>query len=150
MVKPVPAVLGEVTISGRTVSIPWRFEEVYRRAATGFGHFITAEQIQQLNPSGTRELLNGIPGIVVNNYEVVFPRCGRGPLNGPQLRMAAVPQVYIDSRRVTAFGGSVDAALALVNPRSIQAIEIYTGVSQIPADFMTEACAVVAIWTKKY
>jgi hypothetical protein len=34
--------------------------------------------------------------------------------------------------------------------RSIQAIEVCPGVGQIPAEFLADACAVIAIWTKSY
>ena len=40
--------------------------------------------------------------------------------------------------------------LAAVNPTSIQAIEVYRGASQLPAEFLDDACAVIAIWTKAY
>jgi hypothetical protein len=41
-------------------------------------------------------------------------------------------------------------ALRSVVPTSMQVIEVYTGVGQIPAEFLADACAVFAIWTKSY
>jgi hypothetical protein len=35
-----------------------------------------------------------------------------------------------------------------IKPRNVEMVEIYRGVSQIPADFNRDVCAVVAIWTK--
>ena len=45
---------------------------------------------------------------------------------------------------------SVAEALHLVTPRDIEAIEVYTGVARIPAEFLEDACAVIAIWTKSH
>jgi hypothetical protein len=153
-IKVLPKILNEVVISGKLVSVPWRFEDVYRRASSGFGHFITREEIEQRNPSGTRDLLDGIPGIVTYSDLVVFSKCRKKLRNGPVgLETANKVQVYIDGRRFTRFDDSdeaVMAALGSVNPRDIQAIEIYTGIAQIPGEFANQACAAVAIWTKKY
>jgi hypothetical protein len=41
-------------------------------------------------------------------------------------------------------------ALRSVVPTSMLAIEVCTGVGQIPAEFLADACAVIAIWTKSY
>ena len=136
------------------MSVPWRFEDVYRRASSGFGHFITREEIEQRNPSLTRDLLNGVPGIVTYNDMLVFQKCRKKLRGGPvYIEGGNKVQVYIDGRRFTRFDDSdeaVMAALGSVNPRDIQAIEIYTGVAQIPGDFAYQACAAIAIWTKKY
>ena len=75
-------------------------------------------------------------------------------------------QVYVDGVRMTRSGAAqiagaspsagpdddydVEHALKLVPPTAIQAMEIYTGVAQIPAEFLEDACAVIAIWTKSY
>jgi Carboxypeptidase regulatory-like domain/TonB-dependent Receptor Plug Domain len=152
-IKVLPQILHEVVISGRIVSVPWRFEDVYRRGSSGFGHFITREEIELRNPSITPDLLGGIPGIVTYNDLVVFQKCRKRLRGGPGLEAANKVQVYIDGRRFTRFDDSdegVMAALGSVNPRDIQAIEVYTGIAQIPGEFATQACGVVAIWTKKY
>ena len=62
---------------------------------------------------------------------------------------SAKVQVYIDGTRVTQ-SSSVTDALRLVTPRDIEAMEVYTGVARIPAEFLNDACAVIAIWTKSY
>ena len=40
--------------------------------------------------------------------------------------------------------------LRVVSPAAIHAIEVYGGVAQIPVDLLSDACAVIAIWTKAY
>ena len=151
--KQLPTLLREIVVAGEVVSVPFRFEEIYRRAASGFGHFITREQIEQRNPYQTSDLLNGIPGIVSYSNATVFQKCRKGPRGGPPLEKANKVQVYIDGRRFTRFSdaeSAADAAMASVSPSSIQAMEVYTGVSQIPGEFALDACAVILIWTKRY
>ena len=148
---PLPVELKEVMIEGKLVSVPHRFEDVYRRAASGFGHLITLEEIERRRPFYVRELLNGIPGIFVDNYKVRFRRCGDA--NNWRNPDRAKVQVYIDGQRVTRFDAdetNVDAALSLVSVTNIQAIEVYSGIAQIPGEFLSDACAVIAIWTKRH
>ncbi|HEX7937727.1 MAG TPA: hypothetical protein VF483_01975 [Gemmatimonadaceae bacterium] len=71
-------------------------------------------------------------------------------------------QVYIDGVRVTRNNKAsdvpddfqaqteADAAMELVPPSSIAAIEVYSGVTRIPAQFSTDACAAIVIWTTSY
>jgi hypothetical protein len=83
----------------------------------------------------------------------------RGGLNGARIAggkssgssgMSTV-QVYIDGTRVTASNStSMAEALHLVVPRDIEAIEVYTSVARLPAEFLEDACAVIATWTKSY
>lgn len=40
--------------------------------------------------------------------------------------------------------------LRTVHPSSIQIMEVYSGLSQIPAEFLEDACAVIVICTKRY
>ncbi|HEX7937494.1 MAG TPA: carboxypeptidase regulatory-like domain-containing protein [Gemmatimonadaceae bacterium] len=145
--EPLPQELKEVRISGKRVVVPYRFEDVYRRAASGFGHLITLEDIERRRPFYVRELLNDIPGITVDNYKVRFRRCGDGVTNGPAVDLDAHVQVYIDGVRV---GEDVDYALSLVNVTNVQAIEVYVGIAQLPGEFATNACAAIAVWTKRY
>jgi hypothetical protein len=143
-----PEQLPTVLIRGEMVEVPKGFEDVYRRGARSFGYFMTAEQISTRNPMQTRDLLIGLPGILIEGNQIVFPRCIQRSRDRFGATAGGSPQVYIDGQRVTRFG-DVDVALSYVEPRSIQAIEVYTGLSQIPGDFATQACAAVAIWTKR-
>ena len=151
---PLPQHLTVIEIEGRRVTVPYRMEDVYRRAASGFGHLITPEEIERRKPFYVRELLNGLPGISVDNYKVRFRRCGDPVGNDSSVNLEATKvQVYIDGRRVTRFdrgGTNVDMALDMVPVSSIVAIEVYVGVAQIPAEFSVDACAAIAIWTKRY
>jgi hypothetical protein len=163
--------LTEVRIEGRAVKVPARFEEAYRRGARGFGTLIDRAEIERLNPVEVKSLFYRIPGVMVSDRGINFQRCesgldGLSPAGGPAKQSAAKVQVYIDGIRMTRpgplptvnpgkFGSPVDEGdaehvLRLVPPTAIQVIEVYRGVSQIPAEFLDDACAVIAIWTKSY
>ena len=147
-----PHALTEVRIEGRMLKVPARFEDVYARAAHENGTFFTRQDIEKLNPYDVKSLLNLVPTVHTNDSDVFFQRCNPGlQLLGmiPGLQPGKV-QVYIDGTRVTQIDGSVNEALHLVKPADIEAMEVYTGVARIPAEFLNDACAVVAIWTKSY
>ncbi len=90
-------------------------------------------------------VLATIPGAHVNQAGIVFARCG---YSGDA---SAKVQVYGDGARVT-MGDDVNAvalARGTVHVSQIQAIEVYRGVAQIPAEFLYDACAGIAIWAKR-
>jgi hypothetical protein len=171
-----PNILTEVRIEGRQVKVPVRFADVYQRAALGRGKFFTAEDIDRLNPLDLKTLLSTLPAVLVDDRGITFQRCqggfqgmaigGGGASLSSSAPSAAAVQVYIDGVRMTRSGKvqvpnpnsgvvlgddyDVEHALKIVPPSAIQAIEIYTGLSQIPVEFLEDACAVIAIWTKSY
>ena len=160
-------VLREVVIEGRTLKYPARFQSVYGRAAKSNGRFITAEDIALQNPLDTKALFQAIPGVLVSDRGITFARC-QGGLQGPQVltaagntasvtvsKQVAKVQVWVDGHRMTrefSRGDEItaDNVLREVNPRYIQAIEVYVGTARIPGEFLDDACAVIAIWTKSY
>jgi hypothetical protein len=170
---PQPTSLPAVMIAGKMVTYPARSAEVYRRASHENVVFLTREEIERRQPADMRSLLEGIPTVMVNDRGITFRKCQQD-LNG--LKASAIQgsfattepakaetitgkvQVYIDGTRVTAsadadraFGiDAVGEALRTVNWKDVQAIEIYSGVARIPAEFLNDACAVIAIWTRSY
>jgi hypothetical protein len=147
-----PNALTEIRIEGRMLKVPARFEDVYARAARENGTFFTRQDIDKLNPYNVKSLLNLVPTVHTNDRGVFFQRCNPGlQVLGmiPGLQPGKV-QIYIDGTRVTQIDGSVNEALQLVIPRDIEAMEVYTGVGRLPAEFLNDACAVIAIWTKSY
>ena len=156
-----PAVLTEVRVAGRMLKVPARYEEVYRRASLGFGRLITHDDIERANVINVSSLFMAIPGIHVYDRSITFERCRPGPSGPGGSSQSAKVQVYIDGVRVTHYNrddsrrdpadyDEVQLALKLVHPSAIEAIELYTGVARIPAEFLNDACAVIAIWTKAY
>jgi len=139
--------LTSVRIEGRMVKVPARFENAYRRGSSGWGRFITREMIDSLHPLDTKRLFEGIPTVRVGDGGITFTKCM------DQVGTAAKSnvQVFVDGRGATVFDADdVNSVLESIHPLEMQAMEIYTGVARIPAEFLNDACAVVAIWTKSY
>jgi hypothetical protein len=164
-----PQALTEVRISGKVLKVPARYEDAYRRGAAGFGKLITRDDIERMNPFDTKQILATQPGVLVTDRGLTFQRCqsdvnnidftrtgaSRLPSMGPAdpARRQGNVQVYVDGIRMTRSNdGAFDAATIIDNipPVAIQVIEVYSGVSRIPGEFLGDACAVVAIWTKAY
>jgi hypothetical protein len=159
------ATLTEVRIEGRVRKVPPRFEDVYRRMTTANGKFFTREDIERQNPPDMSSLLLQVPTVRVNSGGVQFARCNEGGQRALSPGGGKV-QIYIDGLRMTGRRSQprgriqptdADAevseqieVLRMVHPTQIQAMEVYTGVSRIPGQFLEDACAVIAIWTKSY
>lgn len=144
--------LAEVRINGRVVRAPVKYADVLDRAAAGHGTFFTKDDL-----GGARDLkslLAAVPGVQARDRGVSFSRC-RGEL-GSALSVAnaaAAVQVYIDGLLVVAGSNDEDPltlAMRRVNPRDIEMVEVYNGVTRIPVEFLSNACAVIAIWTRSY
>lgn len=126
-------------------------ENMEHRQRLGFGVHITRSEIVERQPVNVSDVLLEVPGIYAD-------RIGTGA-SGRQLYMArALPatgggacpmQVFLDGRRATR-----DREILiddLVNPRDVEAIEIFRGLATIPPEFLTPdaRCGVVAIWTRR-
>ena len=160
-----PQMLPEVEVRGRKVIDLPRFTAAVERASRNNGAAFTADDIAKENPLDTKSLLERVPGVHVSDRSIMFARCqdsgmlpnrsnnggGRGgsssfsPARGPAPRV----QVYVDGKRLT-YNDDANTILTSINPRSIAVMEVYTGVARIPVDYLVDACAVVAIWTKAY
>jgi hypothetical protein len=126
---------------------------IRQRVDRSHGALFTAAEIHQLNPLDTRSLLERLPGVHVTDRSLEFVRCSESATTLSPYTSAptANVQVYVDGVRVTGGGseGNADAALRSIHPLSIDAMEVYTGLSRIPAEYLADACAVIVIWTKR-
>jgi hypothetical protein len=125
-----------------------RYDEFYARRAQGFGTFLTREDIDARFKTNTPELLQGVPGMKVkrvgNDWKIQSLQCQMGL---PALSNNSDPQTYI---RVFIDGMDVGDAseLTTVNPAQIEAMEIYKGPGELPAEARGKGCAAIFIWTR--
>jgi hypothetical protein len=151
-----PPLLAEVKIRGRVVRVPLKFVEVLQRSSSGWGRLFTREDIK--GASEVKSLLAQLPGVFTGDHTVAFQACAVSI----DAAAPAKVQVYVDGVRVTmvpqysgpgrGVGGDDEITLILktVNMADIEYIEVYRGPAEIPAEFVNDACAVIAIWTKAY
>ena len=160
-------VLPGMTVVGERY-VPARLAGFYERQRNGLGKYLDSADLSRHFTNSTPDLLQGVSGILMRRTDpftvaITFPRCQSverslsitmpSNIQGPDRQTgssAASPQkstvgVYIDGFRV---GGSPSEALANINPADIEAIEIYRGPSELPAEFMSDDCAAIVIWTK--
>jgi hypothetical protein len=120
------------------VPVDRRFVDFERRRRTGRGHYLTRDDIEKSGGSSIQDVVRPLRGVAVE--------CGGGL--GCFIRMVRAPMQcppdYIVDRRVdNSFGPSTPI-------RDIEAIEVYTGPSDVPGEFAgrTAGCGVIVIWTR--
>lgn len=139
--QPLPLILSPVTILGKHYS--GRLAAFYQRRDRGMGHYYTREEIEKRNPANTTDLLRTIPGVRLQPLGF-----GRQTLRFRGARCP--PLVWIDGSPLGAGEFDIDN----VPSRSIEAIEIYTGIAALPSEFTagpttTTSCGTIVIWSRQ-
>jgi hypothetical protein len=158
--EAVPLAPLEVTARARRRASPV-LEDFRFRMNRGTGHFISREAILARSPFYVTDVLAMVPGVRVGNPT---------PQGGRHVSMTRTPahlnchaQIYLDGTLVnppmqTAFGGTRRTASIndfsideVVSPASVEGIEVYRGLSEVPAEFMSPyaICGVIAVWTRR-
>lgn len=121
------------------------------RMRIGLGHFFTRADVERLSPTLASDLLGMVPGVHLRSSgrglrrEVYMSRTGG----------YCPAQIFVDgfllngrSRLTGDPGFTVDDA---VSPESIEGIEVYRGLSSVPAEFLNadSRCGAVLIWTRR-
>jgi hypothetical protein len=113
-----------------------------RRHKSGFGYFMTTEQIESRNATRMTDLFRGVPSLRVvpsgMDYVVESARDATG---------GCVRYVVDGAPYQSLFPGDVDR---LMPPHDVAAIEVYTG-SNTPAEFQApgnSSCTTVVMWSR--
>ncbi|MBA2668917.1 MAG: TonB-dependent receptor [Gemmatimonadetes bacterium] len=155
----------EVTARSRLRVSPV-LEGFYYRKERGFGSFITREEIESRSPFYLTDVLTMIPGVRLG------PSTGRGGRHVYMVRSIqrgeCPVQIYLDgflvnrplSARTLSDSTSTSNQYAhnleftiddVVSPSAVEGIEIYRGLSDVPAEFggHDARCGVIVIWTRR-
>jgi hypothetical protein len=147
-----PVELEGVAVEGRQRSgPPAELRGFYERKARGIGHYITRDQIERQQPSRVTDVLRRVPGVrispVTSSYGIEdVVQMGRS--QGSRGRPCPV-SYYLNGTpfELTSVGLNTE-----IRPVDVEAIEVYTGASQLPAEFNSmvrrSACGVIVIWTR--
>lgn len=115
-----------------------RMVDFERRRVTGQGQYITRAQIDSAGYYNLQDAMRNLRGVNVD--------CGGGL--GCHIRMARAPmqcnpEYVVDERVDNYFGPSVPI-------RDIEALEVYTGASDVAGEFAgrNAGCGVIVIWTR--
>jgi TonB family protein len=120
-----------------------RLQGFRERSTKGVGHFITRERLDRVKSYRFGDLIRTVPGVAMKTL--------RGGGTSVTLRGALCsPLVFVDGTPASA--GVVD--LDMFDLSTVEGIEIYPGLSSVPAEFVTgrggERCGVIAIWSRPY
>lgn len=114
-----------------------------RRRAYGNGRFLTRPEIEARGVARTSQLLRGMGNLTLREVgrgrgTLVLMHSGLGLCN---------PALYVDGQRVDQTRETtIDDFL---NPEMIEAVEVYTSLSGVPAQFASGTCGAIAVWTRK-
>ncbi len=133
--------LAAVHVEGSQSGMSARLAGFYSRRDKGLGRFITREDIDRRAPFRTTDLLRSIPGVRVRTVDgfrsVLYFRSA-----------SCTPLVFLDGAPAAA--GYFDPDL--VAPGSIEGIEVYSGPSTVPPQFIHSrkqgSCGVIVIWSR--
>jgi len=141
---PQPAIEVRVTRDG---SRRGKLAGFYRRRARGLGWFLDRKEIESRRAREVSDLLRSVPGVRVTP--------GPGSTGNVAMSRSAALLAhrgcrigyFVDGIRIPA----ADAfRLDELSPMDIEAIEVYRGVSEVPAIFLRKGdeCGVVVVWTR--
>ncbi len=128
--------LPEVAVEA-AASMGRRFADFERRKATGRGHYLTRAQIEQKGANDLPNALRDLRGVTMDcGGTSCYVRMVRAPSR-------CQPEYIVDERVDNMFGPYVPI-------RDIEAIEVYTGPSDVPGEFAgtNAGCGVIVIWTR--
>ncbi len=108
-----------------------------QRRQSGFGHYITAEDIQRRATISITDALRTTPGLRVNPGRLGYQVSVRGGCS---------PEVYLDGVHVYEGAENLDQ---FVRPEQVAGIEVYTGVAGAPMQFQSNGCGAIVVWTRR-
>jgi hypothetical protein len=130
-----------------------KYDQFLLRKSLGMGTFITREQIESRPSTQTYQLFQNIPGLKISQHgtqwSIQSQRCpARLPTAGPPPHLhkdiPGFPILFIDGFRVRGLG-----TLNTIKPNEVEAIEVYQGAAQLPAEAKGNACAAIFIWLRQ-
>ena len=116
-----------------------RMRGFHDRRSTGFGRFVTRQDIERREVSDTKELLRGMPGVRLVGDRVQMSSSSSTP--------RCLVQYFVDAIHIA---GAPFDFLRQFRPRDIEGIEVYRGPAETPPEFSRGGaqCGVIAIWTR--
>ena len=119
---------------------------VWDRRSRGFGHYYTRDEIEKHDPHDFTDIVRMTAGVQIVNVQ------GRKSIRfsrSPGIRGDCPPQYFVDGMRVE------NASPDEFPPQDVEAVELYSGISNIPAQFAaravsvrTQTCGAIVIWTR--
>jgi len=151
ILTPVALPLETVTVSADTFAIP-AMRGYLERRSRGAGKFFNREEIEKMHARLFTDILRRVPGMQIqsvtgNSSSGYTVRSGR---NGESVGAGRNCPVLFYMNGMP-FPTGLDGVNSYISPEEVEAVEVYTGASELPAQFNATAynarCGVVLIWT---
>lgn len=148
---PLAVTLPEATVRGHRTRRDLLLSGFDRRRELGLGAFLTYDEIQQRGAPPLPDLLREIPGVTVNGHgtrvEVEMSRAS------VDLRRCQ-PLIYMDGQLVSHSSdapSTVGELLSGTPGAALEAVEVYRGRSELPAEFSNPdaRCGAIVVWTHR-
>ncbi|HEX6040098.1 carboxypeptidase-like regulatory domain-containing protein [Longimicrobium sp.] len=131
----------------------------YERMDRGTGYYLNRDAVEARNASMVTDLLVTLPGVRLGpqthaGRQIIMSRAMRSGSAGCPVQFF-VDNVHVNRDTGAQLGRSVPmeplSIDAYVQPSSIEGIEVYSGLSSLPAEFMTNEarCGTVVVWTRR-
>jgi hypothetical protein len=127
----------------------------YARERMGIGRYVRREDFENRGNTDLAHVLSRVQGAAIHyqgvKQYIYFTRNGKPRLN-QSIRgsdSACLPRLFLDGTKVT-YDAQNDIN-AVVSPNQIEAIEVFRGASEIPAQYndSNSMCGVILIWTRQ-
>lgn len=140
---PVPEQLAPVLVGQKAEVYDSRLKGFNERKTKHVGYFVTRERLDRMNSHRFVDALREMPGVSMRTL--------RGGVVTVSIRGSrCAPIFYMDG--FPAVAGAMD--LDMIDLSGVEGIEVYGGMTSIPAEFMTVAgadgCGVIAVWSRPF
>lgn len=138
--------LEPLVVTGRVSHISGDIRQFYERMErgrhSGFGTFVSRQEIEQRGTFRATDLFRGTASV-----RIVPGRPGRGA--GLRMAGGCVPAIFIDGSHINRFS-YLDSLDDYVSVHSIEGIEIYRGAgAQVERYHDPRGCGLILVWTRR-
>jgi hypothetical protein len=152
-----PIQIDPLEVSAQPLNTWLEMAGFYERKELNRGHFIDRAEIEEKKPHSMTDLFRGGTSFRVIPTQVAGSTGGYTVVSRRSIRLQGVgncgPMVYLDGIRVgrTYGDGGATPLDQLLHPDEVEAVEAYSGISQVPERWRdsTASCGVILIWTRK-
>jgi hypothetical protein len=139
----IPQRLATIVVKGGT-NYTGRMSGFYQRRDLGIGHFVSRERLEHDNPSQLTDVFRRLPGVQITSTRFI-----RNAIRFRGNGGSCWPLVWLDGAPLP----TAEFDLDFLTPSSIEGIEVYSGISQIPPQFMGSrglgSCGVIVVWSRE-